>query len=117
MLRVLSSGYAGLPRGLLSRPAPAERRDRQVPPRTGTGRFGGSRLNGDAATGAGFFAALGFFGSRLLRFWLLAISVLQLGVPGASGLRRTQTVRGASSADAATGAPDGAGSSMSSDHT
>ena len=74
-----------------------------MPPRTGVGRFGGSRLNGDAATGAGFFAAFGFFGSRLLRFWPLAMFVLQLGAPGASGLRRAQAFGGASASGAAVG--------------
>ena len=43
---------AGLPRGSRRCPVPAQRRSRQVPPRTGPGRMGGSRPNG-AATARG----------------------------------------------------------------
>jgi hypothetical protein len=41
------------------------------------GTFEGARNDEDDA-GAGFLAAFGFLTSRLLRFWLLAMQVLQL---------------------------------------
>jgi hypothetical protein len=45
------------------------RRSLQLSSRARVGAFGGGmRVKGDAATGAGFFAALGFFASRPLRF-------------------------------------------------
>jgi hypothetical protein len=42
--------------------------DRSQPPRGGGDFFVGSRVKGDAATGAGFFSAFGFLASRVLRF-------------------------------------------------